>query len=67
MRFGHCVRVNAHAASRPEVVVDMGKVMRIDFPFTGAFFDAIGDRLERLDPRGARDIRQDRAIGEIGG
>lgn len=33
--------LNGHAASRSEVVVDMGKVMRIDFPFTGAFFDAI--------------------------
>ena len=33
--------LHTHAASRNEVVVDMGKVMRIDFPFTGAFFDAI--------------------------
>lgn len=33
--------LHGHAASRNEVVVDMGKVMRIDFPFTGAFFDAI--------------------------
>jgi anti-anti-sigma regulatory factor len=33
--------LNGHAASRSEVVVDMGKVMRIDFVFTGSFFDAI--------------------------
>ena len=33
--------LHGHAASRNEVVVDMSKVMRIDFSFTGAFFDAI--------------------------
>ncbi len=33
--------LNAYAATRPEVVVDMGKVMRIDFAFTSAFFDVI--------------------------
>lgn len=33
--------LNGHAAARTEVVVDMGKVLRIDFPFTSAFFDAI--------------------------
>jgi anti-anti-sigma regulatory factor len=33
--------LNGYAASRNEVVVDMSKVMRIDFSFTGAFFDAI--------------------------
>ena len=33
--------MNGYAASRTEVVVDMGKVMRIEFSFTGTFFDAI--------------------------
>ena len=33
--------LNGYAASRKEVVVDMSKVMRVDFSFTGAFFDAI--------------------------
>lgn len=33
--------LNSYAATRNEVVVDMSKVMRIDFSFTGAFFDAI--------------------------
>lgn len=33
--------MNGYAASRGEVVVDLGRVMRIDFAFTGAFFDAI--------------------------
>ena len=33
--------MNGHAASRSEVVVDMGKVMRVDFTFTGVLFDAI--------------------------
>jgi len=33
--------LNAFAASQPEVAVDMSKVLRIDFPFTAAFFDAI--------------------------
>lgn len=33
--------LGSYAASRNEVVIDMSKVMRIDFSFTGAFFDAI--------------------------
>ena len=33
--------LNGHAASRPEVVVDMSKVLRVDFGFTSTFFDAI--------------------------
>jgi anti-anti-sigma regulatory factor len=33
--------LNGYAASRTEVVIDMAQVMRIDFPFTGAFFDVI--------------------------
>jgi anti-anti-sigma regulatory factor len=33
--------LNGYAASRTEVVVDMAKVMRIDFPFTASFFDVI--------------------------
>jgi anti-anti-sigma regulatory factor len=33
--------LNNHAATRPELVVDMGKVLRIDFPFTAAFFDVV--------------------------
>ena len=33
--------LNAHAASRPEVVVDMSKVLRIEFSFTAAFFDVV--------------------------
>lgn len=33
--------LSAYAAARNEVVVDMSKVMRIDFAFTGAFFDAV--------------------------
>jgi anti-anti-sigma regulatory factor len=33
--------LNAHAASRPEVVVDMSKVLRVDFSFTAAFFDVV--------------------------
>lgn len=33
--------LSSYAAPRNEVVVDMSKVMRIDFSFTGAFFDAI--------------------------
>jgi anti-anti-sigma regulatory factor len=33
--------LNGHAASRPEVVIDMAKVLRIDFAFTSAFFDAV--------------------------
>jgi anti-anti-sigma regulatory factor len=33
--------LNGHAAAQPEVVVDMGKVLRIEFAFTSSFFDAI--------------------------
>lgn len=33
--------LNGHAASRPEVVVDMGKVLRIEFAYTSAFFDVV--------------------------
>ena len=33
--------LNGHAASKPELVVDMGKVLRIDFGFTAAFFDVV--------------------------
>jgi len=33
--------LNAYAATRPEVVVDMSKVLRIDFAFTSAFFDVV--------------------------
>jgi anti-anti-sigma regulatory factor len=33
--------LNNHAAPRTEVTVDMGRVMRIDFAFTGAFFDVV--------------------------
>ena len=33
--------LNGHAAERAEVVVDMGKVLRIDFAYTSAFFDVI--------------------------
>ena len=33
--------LNSYAASRTEVVLDMAKVLRIDFPFTSAFFDVI--------------------------
>jgi len=33
--------LTAHAASRQEVVVDMGKVLRVEFAFTAAFFDAV--------------------------
>ena len=33
--------LNGYAASRNEVVVDMGKVMRVDFGFTSAFFDVV--------------------------
>ena len=31
----------AHAASQTEVAVDMGRVLRIDFSYTAAFFDVI--------------------------
>jgi anti-anti-sigma regulatory factor len=33
--------LNGHAASQSEVVVDMAKVLRVEFAFTAAFFDAI--------------------------
>jgi anti-anti-sigma regulatory factor len=33
--------LNAYAATRPEVVVDMGKVLRVEFGFTSAFFDVV--------------------------
>ena len=33
--------LNAHAATRPEVVVDMAKVLRIEFGYTSALFDVI--------------------------
>ena len=33
--------LNAHAATRPEVVVDMGKVLRVEFAYTSAFFDVV--------------------------
>ena len=33
--------MNGHAAERAEVVVDMGKVLRIEFAYTSAFFDVI--------------------------
>jgi anti-anti-sigma regulatory factor len=33
--------LNGYAATRTEVVVDMAKVLRIDFPYTSAFFDTV--------------------------
>jgi anti-anti-sigma regulatory factor len=33
--------LNGYAASRSEVVIDMGKVLRVDFAYTSALFDAI--------------------------
>jgi anti-anti-sigma regulatory factor len=33
--------LKAYAAARTEVVVDMGKVLRVEFGFTSAFFDVI--------------------------
>ena len=33
--------LNAYAATRPEVVVDMAKVLRVDFGYTAAFFDVV--------------------------
>lgn len=33
--------LNVYAASRPEVVIDMGKVARIDFMYSGQFVDLI--------------------------
>jgi anti-anti-sigma regulatory factor len=38
---GQIADLNAHAAALPEVVIDMSKVLRIDFPFTAAFFDVV--------------------------
>lgn len=38
---GQIAELGGYAAPRNEVVIDMSKVMRIDFSFTGAFFDAI--------------------------
>ena len=38
---GQLGELNAYAASRPEVVLDMSRVLRIDFTYTAAFFDAI--------------------------
>ena len=35
------VALGAHAASQTEVAIDMSRVLRIDFPFTAPFFDAI--------------------------
>ena len=33
--------LNGYAAARSEVVVDLGKVLRIDFGYTSAFFDVV--------------------------
>lgn len=33
--------LNAHAATRAEVTIDMSKVLRVDFAFTSAFFDVV--------------------------
>jgi anti-anti-sigma regulatory factor len=33
--------LNAYAASRSEVTIDMSKVLRIDFVFTASFFEAV--------------------------
>ena len=33
--------LNAYAAARTEVVVDMAKVLRVDFVYTAAFFDVV--------------------------
>ncbi len=33
--------LNAYAASHTEVVVDMSKVLRVDFPYTSVFFDTV--------------------------
>jgi len=33
--------LNGYASSRTEVVVDMGKVLRLDFGYTSAFFEVI--------------------------
>ena len=33
--------LNAYAAARSEVVVDMAKVLRVEFGFAAAFFDVV--------------------------
>lgn len=33
--------LNAHAAARSEVIVDMSRVLRVDFAFTSSFFDVV--------------------------
>jgi anti-anti-sigma regulatory factor len=33
--------LNAYAAGRPEVVIDMSKVLRVEFGFAAAFFDVV--------------------------
>jgi anti-anti-sigma regulatory factor len=33
--------LNAYAAAQAEVVIDMSRLLRIDFPFTSAFFEAV--------------------------
>ena len=33
--------MNGHAATRSEVIVDMSKVLRIEFAFTSSFFDSV--------------------------
>jgi anti-anti-sigma regulatory factor len=33
--------LNAYASTRPEVVVDMAKVLRVEFGYTAAFFDVV--------------------------
>jgi anti-anti-sigma regulatory factor len=38
---GQLAELNTHAASQTEVVVDMSRVLRIDFSFTASFFDAV--------------------------
>jgi len=38
---GQVAELNTHAASQAELVIDMAKVLRIDFSYTAAFFDAV--------------------------
>ena len=38
---GQVAELSTHAASQAEVVIDMAKVLRIDFAYTAAFFDAV--------------------------
>jgi anti-anti-sigma regulatory factor len=38
---GQIAELNTYASTRPEVVVDMARVLRIDFAYTAAFFDVI--------------------------